>query len=128
EREREREREREHKLTKGISLIVLVITIIIIIILAGAIILSLSNNNIIEKTKESVFKSDIKTMQSELNMYTYNKKIEMLNNYDSTKLNANYKEVVDNGIVITGFTIADIITSLKDKSYINEYCIKERRI
>jgi len=39
---------------KGVSLIVLVITIIVMIVLAGAIILSLNNSGIIEKSNEAV--------------------------------------------------------------------------
>ncbi len=54
---------------KGISLITLVITIIVIIILAAAVILTLNNNNPIENAKEATFKSDVKTVQSELTMY-----------------------------------------------------------
>ncbi|MEG1009676.1 MAG: hypothetical protein RSC92_04925, partial [Clostridia bacterium] len=54
---------------KGISLIVLVITIIIIIILAGAIILSLSDNNPIESANKAKFVSSMKSFQEELNMY-----------------------------------------------------------
>jgi len=42
------------KSKKGISLIVLVITIIVMIVLAGAIILSLNNAGIIEKSNEAV--------------------------------------------------------------------------
>ncbi len=53
----------------GISLIVLVITIIIIIILASSIILSVLDNNILINAKEAVFKSDIKAIQEELNLY-----------------------------------------------------------
>ena len=53
---------------KGISLIVLVITIIVIIILAVAVILSIANNNPIEKAKEARFKNDVKTMQEELEL------------------------------------------------------------
>ncbi|MDD2376825.1 MAG: hypothetical protein PHD15_05225 [Clostridia bacterium] len=51
---------------KGISLIVLVITIIVIIILAGAVILSLANNNPIESANEAMFKSNISEYNSEL--------------------------------------------------------------
>ena len=54
---------------KGISLITLVITIIVIIILAAAVILTLNNNNPIENAKEATFKSDVKTLHSELTMY-----------------------------------------------------------
>ncbi|MDD2376826.1 MAG: hypothetical protein PHD15_05230 [Clostridia bacterium] len=54
------------KIKKGISLIVLVITIIVIIILAGAVILSLANNNPIESANEATFKSNISEYNSEL--------------------------------------------------------------
>lgn len=43
---------------KGISLIVLVITIIVLAILAGAIIISLSNQNIISQASEASKKAD----------------------------------------------------------------------
>jgi type II secretory pathway pseudopilin PulG len=43
----------------GISLIVLVITIIVIIILAGAVILSLANNNPISQANKATFLSDV---------------------------------------------------------------------
>ncbi len=56
------------KQKSGISLIVLVITIIVIIILAVAVILSIANNNPIENSKEAKFKSDLKTMQEELEL------------------------------------------------------------
>lgn len=52
---------------KGISLIVLVITIIVMIIIAGAIIISLSSTDIINKTNTAVDKtndSDIKSTLS----------------------------------------------------------------
>lgn len=48
---------------KGISLIVLIITIIVMIVLAGAIILSLSNNGIINKASDAVQKADNATLQ-----------------------------------------------------------------
>jgi|GEM_PF-1764625 len=62
---------RTHKITNniGISLIVLVITIIVIIILSGAIILSLSQYNMISKAKEATFKSNINVIQEELGLY-----------------------------------------------------------
>jgi len=44
---------------KGISLIVLVITIIVLAILAGAIIISLSNTNIIEQATNAVTDADL---------------------------------------------------------------------
>ena len=51
------------KRNKGISLIVLVITIIVMIILAGSIILSLSNNGIINKANEAVDASNFKQLE-----------------------------------------------------------------
>jgi len=54
---------------KGISLIVLVITIIVIIILAGAVILSLANNNPIAQATTAVYKQDKVAVQSAVNMF-----------------------------------------------------------
>ena len=48
---------------KGISLIVLVITIIVMIILAGAVILSLDNAGIIDRSEEAVEKTNLKQVQ-----------------------------------------------------------------
>ena len=56
------------KQKSGVSLIVLVITIIVIIILAVAVILSIANNNPIENANKAKFKSDLKTMQEELEL------------------------------------------------------------
>ena len=53
---------------KGISLIVLVITIIVMLILASAVIISLSNSNIITKAKEAVLKTDVKNFAQELSV------------------------------------------------------------
>ncbi len=49
---------------KGISLIVLVITIIVIIILAGAVILSLANNNPIASANRATVLSDVANFKS----------------------------------------------------------------
>ena len=54
------------KTYKGISLIVLVITIIVMIIIAGAIIISLTNGNVIAKAKEAKFKSDMQELTSKV--------------------------------------------------------------
>lgn len=83
----------------GISLIVLVITIIIMIILASTIIISLSNNGIIDKANKAKFKNDVKTMQEEL-----------------TVLNAN-NILVDNK---TSITIDDLKSS---KNYRDKFII-----
>ena len=51
---------------RGISLIVLIITIIIMIIIAGAIIISLSNANIIDQAEEATFKMQVRGIQDAL--------------------------------------------------------------
>lgn len=53
---------------KGISLIMLVITIIVIIILAGAVILSIVNNNPIGQASEAKFKTAVDAYNSELSL------------------------------------------------------------
>ena len=58
---------------RGISLIVLIITIVVIIILATAIMINLSQTNVINNANEAVFKSDISTMQDELTIYISDK-------------------------------------------------------
>ena len=58
---------------RGISLIVLIITIILMIILASAVILSLNGGGLIEKARESVFKTRMKTYVEELNFSISNK-------------------------------------------------------
>lgn len=88
---------------KGISLIVLIITIIIIIILSTVIFLTISRNNPVNSANEAVFKEDIRTFQTELEIYKTNMKID---DEDPTKLNAT-KE--------TEPSIQDIIQSMTNK-------------
>ena len=57
------------QMKKGISLIVLVITIIVMIILAASVVISLSNNGIIGRANEAVFKQNVKGYITELSMY-----------------------------------------------------------
>ena len=59
----------KQKKNKGISLIVLIITIVVIIILATAIIVNVSQTNLIGNASEAVVKQDFKSMQEELNLY-----------------------------------------------------------
>lgn len=54
------------KIKSGISLIILVITIIIMIIIAAAVILSLTSDNIVGKSREAIFKNDVSALNSEL--------------------------------------------------------------
>ena len=53
---------------KGISLIVLVITIIVMIIIAGAIIITLNNTNVINRSEEAVIASDLANAKAELTL------------------------------------------------------------
>ncbi|MDD2376929.1 MAG: hypothetical protein PHD15_05960 [Clostridia bacterium] len=95
------------KRKKGISLIVLVITIIVIIILAGAVILSLANNNPIATSNEAMFKSNISEYNSELALAIPN---EYLNNnsFEPSTFNKGVWDGTGDG---TG-TIKEYITSI----------------
>jgi hypothetical protein len=84
------------KRKRGISLIVLVITIIVIIILAGAVILNLLNNNLIEQANKAVFKSNAANYSSELSLvlasnysqdYSFNKSTFNAGKWDGNKDN-----------------------------------------
>lgn len=85
----------------GISLITLVITIIVIVILAGAVILTLSQNNPLESANQAVFKSNVDGYKSELQLYVMNQYSKDNGTYDSTKLN------------VTGAEVGNIIKSMK---------------
>jgi len=61
---------------KGISLITLVITIVVIIILAAAVILTLGDNNPIDKAKEARRISDIANIKEEIQMDVLGKQLE----------------------------------------------------
>lgn len=58
---------------KGISLITLVITIVVLGILAAAVIISLSNTNVIGQASESVFKDDLSKIKEQIEMEKINK-------------------------------------------------------
>jgi uncharacterized protein YpmB len=101
------------KSKKGISLIVLVITIIVIIILAGAVILSLSNNNPIAQANKVTYLSDIRNFQSELDLYEAKQYSDNLGVYDPTLLQADAISVTYNGTKDTSKNINNLIPSLK---------------
>ena len=65
------------KKTSGISLVALVVTIIVLIILTAAVIVTFMEGGIIEKAKEAVFKSDIRTYQEILAVKNAEKQIEL---------------------------------------------------
>ncbi len=54
---------------EGISLLVLIITIIVMIILAGAVILSITNNNPVSKANETKVKTDLTALKDEYNNF-----------------------------------------------------------
>ncbi|MDD2376756.1 MAG: hypothetical protein PHD15_04235 [Clostridia bacterium] len=97
------------KRKKGISLIVLVITIIVIIILAGAVILSLANNNPIESANEATFKSNLAGYNSELAMAISNEYLQD-NSFDSATFDVEVWDGTGDG---TG-TIKEYITSISE--------------
>ncbi len=78
---------------QGISLIVLVITIIVIIVLAGAVILSLEDNNPISSATEATFNSNKESYGSELALTMSNKYIKDFtfdsNTFYASKWNGN---------------------------------------
>ena len=57
----------------GISLILLIITIVIIIILASTVILSLSNNGILDQSKKAKFMSDFTSVKEGVTIYSSSK-------------------------------------------------------
>ena len=60
---------------KGISLIVLVITILVMIILAGVVIVSLQNDNPVDKAKEAKAKSNEANLRQAVVQYVANLKL-----------------------------------------------------
>jgi type II secretory pathway pseudopilin PulG len=114
----------EFKQKNGISLIVLVITIIIIIILAGAVILSLANNNPITQANKATYLSDLKNFQTELDLYETKQFSDKLGAYDSTKLQADETSVTYDGLVDTSKTINDLLPTLgKTTKYVGQFVV-----
>jgi hypothetical protein len=84
---------------KGISLIVLVITIIVIIILAGAVILSLAQNNPIGQANQATREHDAAEVESALAMFLGT----IMGEYrDQVKLNVteDYAVLSDNDVAV----------------------------
>lgn len=97
---------------KGISLIVLVITIIVMIILASAIIISLSNNGIIDKAKNAVNLSNEKQVQEVLEITVALLKQE--NKLDETNLKEELKNSFNEGVEVTKDTDGSYIVGIKE--------------
>ena len=75
--------------TSGISLVALIVTIIVLIILTAAVIVTFMEGGIIEKAKEAVFKSDIRTYQEILAVKNAEKQIELATgNGEGSELNS----------------------------------------
>lgn len=109
---------------RGISLIALIITVIVIIILAGAVILSLANNNPIETANKAKFISDIDTFQSDLDLYKVKQYADKVGQYNPALLNADKSTATYNEVKITqDATISTIIASMKG-DYLNKFEIK----
>ena len=51
---------------QGVSLVALIVTIIVLIILTAAVIVTFMEGGIVDRAKEAVFKSDIRTYQEQL--------------------------------------------------------------
>lgn len=79
------------KSKNAISLIVLVITILVITILASAVIISLSNTDVIDETTKTVFKSDMSKYKEIYEMYVTNQ-LANDSTFDRTKLTLTYED------------------------------------
>ena len=99
---------------RGISLIVLAITIVIITILAVAVILSFNSNNPIDNAYEATFKSNIRNMYEELNVYFSDLDNESYGEFDPSKFSADFSSVsyTGRGVEIEEKNITEIITVL----------------
>lgn len=76
----------------GISLIVLIITIIVILVLAGAIILSIANNNPINSASEAMILSSVGSVQDSLDLLR-------LQSMSQTYEYPTVSELIDKGVV-----------------------------
>ena len=84
---------------KGISLIVLVITILVMIIIAGAIIISLSNTDLIDRTEDAVEASNIAELRSAVALAFSNKFAEyttLVQAADASVVGVSFKDYTDN--------------------------------
>mgnify|MGYP004495045607 FL=1 len=94
----------------GISLIVLVVTIVVITILSAAIILSVTNTNIIQNSKKAAFQNDIANFKEELAQYKHNKTADA-GDYDMYTLSADKDNLYEMGKKVEG-NIQTVIPSI----------------
>lgn len=83
---------------KGISLVALVITIIVLIILTGTVILTMTNGNIIGKSKETVFKNNLATYQEVFTQEVLKRQLENQGAFNRTTINATSNGTGDSDI------------------------------
>ncbi|MDD4376471.1 MAG: hypothetical protein PHR25_06840, partial [Clostridia bacterium] len=97
---------------KGISLIVFVITIIVMIILAGSIILSLSNNGIIEKAKQAKDSSDFSNLKHAASLIEADLQIQLSTGKNplTGKTRADYykEKLIEQGFNLDKYVISNI--------------------
>lgn len=74
---------------KGISLIVLVVTIIVMIIIAGAIIITLTQSNIISQAEEATFKTQVRAIQDALSLKKANMLADNVGNIETYNISLN---------------------------------------
>lgn len=114
---------------RGISLIVLVITIIVITILAGAVILSLSQNNPINNAKEAVFLDNAANLKTELDLYHAKQYADSLGSYKPKELYADNVQVKYSGSAklaadgVTPLTISSVTPSISKVSEQANYSV-----
>ncbi|MDD2376504.1 MAG: hypothetical protein PHD15_04490 [Clostridia bacterium] len=109
---------------RGISLIVLIITIIVIIIIAGAIIISLANNNPITQASKAKYLNDVKSFQTELELYKAEQYLTTQGDYDYTLLQADGISITYDGVVDTSKTIKDLIPTLgNNTNYAGQFAV-----
>ncbi len=77
---------------KGISLVALVITIIVLIILAGTVILTVMQNGMIDKSKEAVFKTNIKSFIEDYTNTKLEKQLKDKGGFNETTINASFAD------------------------------------
>ncbi|MBE5821832.1 MAG: hypothetical protein E7311_04510 [Clostridiales bacterium] len=96
--------------TSGISLVALIVTIIVLIILTAAVIVTFMEGGIIDRAKESVFKSDIRTYQEILAVKRAEEQIKLATGNGEEEL-----KLIDK--TITGEAIKGVLPEFKDEEY-----------
>ncbi|MBE5822333.1 MAG: hypothetical protein E7311_07110 [Clostridiales bacterium] len=96
--------------TSGVSLVALIVTIIVLIILTAAVIVTFIEGGIIDRAKESVFKSDIRTYQEILAVKRAEEQIKLATGNGEEEL-----KLIDK--TITGEKIKEVLPEFKVEEY-----------